>query len=188
MKMISLRTLIIRKECFSKGPKKLPNSLRVLEWWGYPSKSLPSDFKPEKLAILKLPYSGFMSLELPNFLHMRVLNFDRCEFLTRTPDLSGAPILKELSSVFCENLVEIHDSVGFLDKLEIMNFESCSKLETFPPIKLTSLESINLSYCSSCEFSGNIRKNGIHCHKYIAITFPTSKFTTTQMWNGSVAK
>ncbi|KAG4977447.1 hypothetical protein JHK86_036921 [Glycine max] len=149
VKMISLRTLIIRKECFSKGPKKLPNSLRVLEWWGYPSKSLPSDFKPEKLAILKLPYSGFMSLELPNFLHMRVLNFDRCEFLTRTPDLSGAPILKELSSVFCENLVEIHDSVGFLDKLEIMNFESCSKLETFPPIKLTSLESINFSYCSS---------------------------------------
>lgn len=149
MKMISLRTLIIRNECFSKGPKKLPNSLRVLEWWGYPSKSLPSDFKPEKLAILKLPYSGFMSLELPNFLHMRVLNFDRCKFLTRTPDLSGAPILKELSSVFCENLVEIHDSVGFLDKLEIMNFESCSKLETFPPIKLTSLESINLSYCSS---------------------------------------
>ncbi|TKY68316.1 WRKY transcription factor 19 [Spatholobus suberectus] len=45
--------------------------------------------------------------------------------------------------------IEIHESVGFLDKLEILNFEGCSKLERFPPIKLTSLESINLSYCSS---------------------------------------
>ncbi|RDX98506.1 Disease resistance-like protein CSA1, partial [Mucuna pruriens] len=149
MKMTNLRTLIIRKECFSKGPKKLPNSLRVLEWWGYPSESLPSDFQPEKLAILKLPYSCFMSLELPKYLDMRVLNFDKCEFITQIPELSGAPNLKELSFVFCENLVEIHESVGFLDKLEILNFEGCSKLWTLPPIKLTSLESINLSYCSS---------------------------------------
>ncbi|TKY68322.1 TMV resistance protein N [Spatholobus suberectus] len=80
---------------------------------------------------------------------MRVLNFDKCEFITRIPELSGAPNLKELSLVFCENLVEIHESVGFLDKLEILNFEGCSKLCTFPPIELTSLESINLSYCSS---------------------------------------
>ncbi|RDX93326.1 TMV resistance protein N, partial [Mucuna pruriens] len=148
-KMKSLRTLIIRKGCFSEGPKKLPNSLRVLEWWGYPSMFLPSDFQPEKLAVLKLPSSFFMSLKLPVFLNMTVLNFDKCEFVTRIPELSDAPNLKELSFVFCENLVEIHESVGFLDKLEILNFEGCSKLWTFPPIKLTSLESINLSYCSS---------------------------------------
>lgn len=55
MKMKDLRTLIIRNERFSEGPKILPNSLRVLEWWEYPLQSLPSDFYPEKLAILKLP-------------------------------------------------------------------------------------------------------------------------------------
>lgn len=66
MKMKDLRTLIIRNECFSEGPKFLPNSLRVLEWWGYPLQSLPSDFYVEKLAILKLPYGGF-SPELSKF-------------------------------------------------------------------------------------------------------------------------
>jgi hypothetical protein len=63
-KMKGLQTLIIRSLCFAEGPKNLPNSLRVLEWWGYPSQSLPSDFYLEKLAVLKLPHSSFMSPEL----------------------------------------------------------------------------------------------------------------------------
>jgi len=63
-KMTGLQTLIIRSPCFAEGPKNLPNSLRVLEWWGYPSQSLPSYFYPKKLAVLKLPRSSFMSLEL----------------------------------------------------------------------------------------------------------------------------
>jgi hypothetical protein len=62
--MNRLQTLIIRSQRFSEGPKNLPNSLRVLEWWGYPSQSLPSYFYPEKLAVLKLPDSSFLSLEL----------------------------------------------------------------------------------------------------------------------------
>ncbi|TKY68314.1 suppressor of npr1-1 [Spatholobus suberectus] len=45
--------------------------------------------------------------------------------------------------------VRIHESVGSLDKLEIMNFEGCSNLWTFPPLELTSLEYLNLSHCSS---------------------------------------
>jgi len=36
-KMKNLKTLVLRNGNFSKGPKYLPNSLRVLEWWGYPS-------------------------------------------------------------------------------------------------------------------------------------------------------
>ena len=30
--MKNLKTLIIKSDCFSKGPKHLPNTLRVLEW------------------------------------------------------------------------------------------------------------------------------------------------------------
>lgn len=62
--MKNLKTLIIRVGSFSKGPEHLPNSLRVLEWWGYPSPSLPSNFHPKKLVILKLPQSRLMSLNL----------------------------------------------------------------------------------------------------------------------------
>jgi len=56
-KMKNLRILIIRNARFSKGPQILPNSLSVLDWSGYPSSSLPSDFNPKKLAILNLPES-----------------------------------------------------------------------------------------------------------------------------------
>lgn len=54
-KMENLRTLIIKKCHFSEAPKYLPHSLRVLEWWRYPSESLPYDFNPNQLVIHKLP-------------------------------------------------------------------------------------------------------------------------------------
>ncbi|KAK7261677.1 hypothetical protein RIF29_27993 [Crotalaria pallida] len=62
-KMNNLRTLIIRNGCSDVDVEHLPNSLRVLEWREYPSSSLPSDFHPEELTILKLSYSGLASLD-----------------------------------------------------------------------------------------------------------------------------
>ncbi|XP_028785831.1 TMV resistance protein N [Neltuma alba] len=56
-KMPNLKILIIRNAQFSTGPKHLPNSLRVLDWKGYPCPSLPSDFNPKELIILKMPES-----------------------------------------------------------------------------------------------------------------------------------
>ena len=61
-KMRKLRTLIIRGAHFSQGAKYLPNCLRVLEWWNYPSNSLPSYFNPRNLAIFKLPNNNLMSV------------------------------------------------------------------------------------------------------------------------------
>ncbi|RZB57639.1 TMV resistance protein N [Glycine soja] len=111
-KMNNLKRLIIESGSFTTGPKHLPNSLRVLEWWDYPSPSLPIDFHPKKLVKLEL---------------------------------------LELSFCNCENLIKIHESVGFLDKLKILYAGGYSKLMSFPPIKLTSLEELKLSYCGSLE-------------------------------------
>ncbi|KAI5445021.1 disease resistance protein Roq1 isoform X1 [Lathyrus oleraceus] len=80
--MPNLRILIIRKCHFSKAPKYLPNSLKVLEWWRYPSEELPSDFDSKKLVICKLPNMGFMSPDLTEFLQNRSLGRTigvRCE-------------------------------------------------------------------------------------------------------------
>ncbi|KAG4926825.1 hypothetical protein JHK85_053311 [Glycine max] len=101
-KMKNLKTLIIRSGHFSKGPKHFPKSLRVLEWWRYPSHYFPYDFQMEKLAIFNLPDCGFTSL-------------------------------------------------GFLEKLRILDAEGCSRLKNFPPIKLTSLEQLKLGFCHSLE-------------------------------------
>lgn len=58
-KMQNLR-MLIKKKGFSFGsPKHLPNSLRVMEWWGYPAASLPSNFHSKNLVILNLSCSYF---------------------------------------------------------------------------------------------------------------------------------
>ncbi|KAG4380633.1 hypothetical protein GLYMA_16G211400v4 [Glycine max] len=154
-KMENLKTLIIRNSHFSKGPTHLPNSLRVLEWWTYPLQDLPTDFHSNKLAICKLPRSCFTSLELSGiskkFMNLTVLNFDGTECLTQIPDISSLQNLVKLTFECCENLVAIHDSVGFLDKLKILSAFGCGKLMSFPPIKLISLEQLDLSSCSSLE-------------------------------------
>ncbi|XP_061337739.1 disease resistance protein Roq1-like [Gastrolobium bilobum] len=153
--MKNLKTLVIRKGHFSKGPEHLPNSLRVLEWQRFPSQHLPSDFLPKKLAICKLPKGCFTSLELvvllKKFVRLKVLDFDECEGLTQIPDVSGLPNLEKFSFEGCVNLITIHDSVGFLDKLKILNANGCTRLGSFPPIKLSSLEQLDLSCCSSLQ-------------------------------------
>ncbi|KAL2576966.1 hypothetical protein AAZX31_16G114700 [Glycine max] len=147
----NLKTVIIKNGKFSKGPKYLPNNLRVLEWWRYPSHCLPSDFHPKKLSICKLPYSCISSFDLDGlwkmFVNLRILNFDRCKCLTQIPDVSGLPNLEEFSFECCHNLITVHTSIGFLDKLKILNAFRCKRLRSFPPIKLTSLEKLNLSFC-----------------------------------------
>ncbi|KAL2578185.1 hypothetical protein AAZV13_16G183300 [Glycine max] len=155
MKMENLKILIIRNGKFSKGPNYFPEGLRVLEWHRYPSNCLPSNFDPINLVICKLPDSSITSLEFhgsSKLGHLTVLKFDKCKFLTQIPDVSDLPNLRELSFVGCESLVAIDDSIGFLNKLEILNAAGCRKLTSFPPLNLTSLETLELSHCSSLEY------------------------------------
>jgi len=59
-KMKNLRMLLVTmKVGFSRSSIDLPKSLRVLEWWGYPESSLPSNFHSKNLVILNLSYSYF---------------------------------------------------------------------------------------------------------------------------------
>ncbi|KHN11116.1 TMV resistance protein N [Glycine soja] len=157
-KMENLKTLIIKSACFSKGPKHLPNSLRVLEWWRCPSQDLPHNFNPKQLAICKLPHSNFTSLGLaPLFdkassvVNLTSLILDECDSLTEIPDVSCLSKLEKLSFKDCRNLFTIHPSVGLLEKLKILDAKGCRKLESFPPLKLTSLEWLKLSYCVNLE-------------------------------------
>ncbi|RZB62059.1 TMV resistance protein N-like [Glycine soja] len=156
VKMENLKILIIRNGKFSKGPNYFPEGLRVLEWHRYPSNCLPSNFDPINLVICKLPDSSITSFEFhgpsKKLGHLTVLNFDGCKFLTQIPDVSDLPNLKELSFKKCESLVAVDDSIGFLNKLKKLSAYGCSKLTSFPPLNLTSLETLELSHCSSLEY------------------------------------
>jgi len=100
---------------------------------------------------LVLFFSPLFSLQ--KFVNLTVLNFGRCESLiTQIPDESGLPNLDELLFEFCKNLTTVHGSIDYLDKLKILSaFNKCTELGSFPPIKLISLEKLELSYCSSLE-------------------------------------
>ncbi|XLR24839.1 hypothetical protein HN51_071349 [Arachis hypogaea] len=150
--MKSLKTLINRNVYFSQDPNHLPNSLRVFEWPGYSSRSLPANFCPKELVLFKLPSNRLMSLNfLKEFVNMRVLNFDDAECVKAIPSLSSTPNLEELSFSNCESLTEIDESVGNLRKLKILNAFGCSKLRSFPPLKLPSIEELNFTSCSNLE-------------------------------------
>lgn len=66
-KMENLKTLILVDAHFSKRPKHLPNSIKVLKWRKYPTLNLPYDFHPKKLTICKLAFSEFTSFVLEVF-------------------------------------------------------------------------------------------------------------------------
>ncbi|XP_039687787.1 probable WRKY transcription factor 19 [Medicago truncatula] len=148
--MKNLRILIIRNAGFSIDPQILPNSLRVLDWSGYESFSLPFDFNPKNLVIHSLRDSclkRFKSLNV--FETLSFLDFEDCKFLTEIPSLSRVPNLKSLWLDYCTNLFKIHDSVGFLDKLVLLSAKGCIQLESLVPcMNLPSLEKLDLRGCS----------------------------------------
>ncbi|CAL8173635.1 unnamed protein product [Prunus armeniaca] len=61
-KMHGLRLLEFDNAIVSSGPKDLPNSLRIIRWSWYPSKSLPSSFEPHFLVELDMRRSKLSHL------------------------------------------------------------------------------------------------------------------------------
>jgi Leucine-rich repeat (LRR) protein len=80
---------------------------------------------------------------------MKVLTFDYCQYLTDIPDVSSLQNLEKFSFGCCCNLTTIDNSIGYLKKLEILIAYGCNKLEKFPPLHLTSLKKLELSYCKN---------------------------------------
>ncbi|XP_062159715.1 TMV resistance protein N-like [Alnus glutinosa] len=141
--------------CFSRGgPTFLPDELRMLDWPDCPMKSFPSNFQGKKLVILRMWRSALKSFKgVKNFRSLTIMDFDECEFLEMIPDVSNIPNLEKLTLRCCTNLVEIHQSVGFLDQLVNLNLNYCYNLKSFPRrLRLRSLEYLGLGGCSKLNY------------------------------------
>ncbi|RVW29914.1 TMV resistance protein N [Vitis vinifera] len=88
--------------------KFLSNHLRSLYWDGYPLKSLPSNFHPEKLLELKMCFSQLEQLWEGNksFQKLKFIELSHSQHLIKTPDFSGAPKLRRIILEGCTSLVK----------------------------------------------------------------------------------
>ncbi|KEH29802.1 functional resistance protein KR1, putative [Medicago truncatula] len=119
----------------------------VIDWNGKAFKKMTN---LKTLIIKNVSFSKdpkYLPSSLRRFEHMKVLTLDKCQYLTHIPNVSGLPNLEKFSFRFCDNLIAVHDSIGNLNKLEILNASGCIKLESFPPLWLPSLEELDLSFC-----------------------------------------
>ncbi|KAJ9167396.1 hypothetical protein P3X46_022051 [Hevea brasiliensis] len=153
--MKALRLLILHNLNVSKDIEYVSNELRYLEWHGYPFKSLPQTFQPDQLVELHLSYSrieqlwkGVRPLKL-----LKIVDLSYSKNLIRTPDFREIPYLEELNLECCTGLVEVHHSIGLLERLVLLNMMNCKSLTALPSslCNLKSLKVFNLSGCSNLE-------------------------------------
>ncbi|KAG2665081.1 hypothetical protein I3760_16G113400 [Carya illinoinensis] len=151
-KMSNLRLFINQNAQFSTGPNYLSNQIRLLDWPHYPSSSLPSNFRGDNLVEFQMSDSLIKELGGLKFKNLTDMDLSYCEFITRIPDLSSSPNLKNLDLEECSNLVEVHHSIGLLDKLKSFDVMGCRKLRILPKrFKLRSLRNFDFKDCSSLE-------------------------------------
>uniref|UniRef100_A0A7N2M4Y6 TIR domain-containing protein n=1 Tax=Quercus lobata TaxID=97700 RepID=A0A7N2M4Y6_QUELO len=153
--MRNLKFLLVKNVRISKGLKYLPNELRLLQWSEYDF-LLPLKFYPHNLVVLNMPNSQIRLEKLLKqgraFEALKDVNVCGCKFITKLPSLLCAPNLKNLDMRDCVNLIEVHESVGGLDKLERWDLRSCRNLEILPSLLgLRSLKDFILENCGRLE-------------------------------------
>ncbi|XP_040362605.1 disease resistance protein RPV1 isoform X2 [Rosa chinensis] len=164
-KLSQLSLLHIRNVDLPKGLTFLSNSLRLLEWSGYPLRSLPQNFEPDELIELNLCNSNI------EYLWKGAKNCDKLKFIklchsqkiVQTPDLTGVQNLETLDLKGCKTLVKLHQSLGQLKRLTVLNLKDCKSLESLPSkLEMESLKTLILSNCSKVkkipEFAGNMKR------------------------------
>ncbi|XP_061990795.1 disease resistance protein RPV1-like [Rosa rugosa] len=152
--MQNLRLFIHRAGRYSGAVDSLPNSLRVVDWPKYPLQFLPSNLIPRELALINMPGSRITALgdRYKHLINLTSINLSDCQCLKKVSDLSGSPNLQHLNLGLCKSLVEVHYSVGFLDKLEYLSLWDCSSLQTFPTeVSWKSMRNLQLGFCRRLE-------------------------------------
>ncbi|KAG5514369.1 hypothetical protein RHGRI_035695 [Rhododendron griersonianum] len=142
-----------------EGYEHISRKLLWLCWNGFPLKCLPSNLHMDNLVTLDLCYSSLKKAwnGTKILVKLKFLYLSYCYHLIETPDFSGLKNLKELLLNDCIRLVEVDESIKFLNKLVVLEMKNCTKLRKLPSsiMTLKSLESLDLSGCSMLgKFSG----------------------------------
>ncbi|XP_071724918.1 TMV resistance protein N-like [Rutidosis leptorrhynchoides] len=149
--MNSLRVLIISGVQLPRGLSHLSNELIYLDWMEYPLVYLPSKFEPKKIVVLCLQHSKIRYLwdGIKPFNKLKIIDMSHSRSLVKTPDFTGVPNLEILVLEGCKALSKVHQSLGDLRRLIVLNLRDCIALVTLPDFNnLASLEVFTVAGCS----------------------------------------
>ncbi|XP_062084180.1 disease resistance protein RPV1-like [Humulus lupulus] len=155
---------------FTRGLQCLPDALRYLHWYGYPLKSLPSNFNPENLVVLEMTHSHIEQLWSENqcLEKLRKIDLSYSDNLTQFPDLSQAPCLENMNLGGHTNLLQVPSYLEYFDKLTILNLSGNSNLKnltaipqriTYLDLEGTGIEELPSSFGSLDELFSLILRN-----------------------------
>ncbi|XP_039157896.1 disease resistance protein RUN1-like isoform X2 [Eucalyptus grandis] len=120
-KMRRLRLLILPnlQDSF-QGPLCLPKGLRWFEWPGCARQITEYSSGSMKLVGIDMSKASITVVpkQFKDFQQLKFINFSYCKSLIRIPDLSWTPHLEALVLSDCKNMVEAHESIAFLEKLQ----------------------------------------------------------------------
>ncbi|XP_034896455.2 disease resistance protein Roq1-like, partial [Populus alba] len=152
-KMKDVKFLQLNYTNFHGSFEHFPKNLIWLCWHGLSLRSIPNHVCLEKLVVLDLSRSCLIDawkgkLFLPK---LKILDLRHSRDLIRTPDFSGLPALEKLILEDCIRLVQIHESIGDLQRLLILNLRNCTSLMELPEemSRLNSLQELVLDGCSN---------------------------------------
>ncbi|KAL6214229.1 hypothetical protein ACLB2K_013667 [Fragaria x ananassa] len=183
-RMRKLKLLQLSHVQFSGRYEEFPAGLRWLSWIEFSLASLPTDIPLENLVVLEMSNSSLRQLwrgikYLPS---LKILNLSHSHDFTETPDFSCIPNLERLILEDCTRLINVHESIGVLQKLIYLSVKDCKSLRKLPEniSILTLLETLNISGCSSLrEFPTEMMKiqslkvfqaDGIPIHRLLVTT------------------
>ncbi|XP_043691615.1 disease resistance protein RUN1-like isoform X2 [Telopea speciosissima] len=154
-KMSKLRLLQLNDVELTGNYEHFSEELRWLCWQGSPLKNIPNNFCLDNLLVLDMQYGSLKQVwkETKVLNRLKILNLSHSNHLNRTPDFSGLPSLEKLMLEGCTSLVEVHQSIGHLNRLVLLNLKDCKILKNLPSsiCRLKSLESLILTGCSKLD-------------------------------------
>ncbi|KAK9070333.1 hypothetical protein SSX86_010734 [Deinandra increscens subsp. villosa] len=195
----SLCFLKKKKPMYDEGPSFHSNELRYIDWKGYPISPFPKSFNPIRLVVLKLSRSMQKELwvDRKHLPHLKVLVLEEMKKLRNTPDFDGLPHLQKLTLVNCDELKEIHQSLGSLKSLEYIRISHCRKLRMFPrrKIEMKNLKTLHVSAClrdggilSGVVELSNLEELNLSCNTFSKLDFSLSRLTRLKLLNLSDCK
>eukprot|EP00258_Populus_trichocarpa_P020670 XP_024436689.1 TMV resistance protein N [Populus trichocarpa] len=159
-KMPDVKFLQLNYTKFYGSFEHFPKNLMWLCWHGFSLRSIPNHVCLEKLVVLDLSRSSLVDAwkGKPFLPKLKILDLHHSLDLIRTPDFSGLPALEKLILKDCIRLVQIHKSIGDLQRLLILNLKNCKSLVELSEemCRLNLLQELVLNGCSNLDSLVNI--------------------------------